>query len=491
MCKTSITGKPIGYFNSLTGDLEQIQVLGSADCDYVRVRFHCLNDFIGEKIVPVHFGFWHANHPAVRCGCEDVHVITVDCWHHTETCEFRWEGLLDCRALSNCPSSYAYVFPQDLLPERDCNEDYTRSINGIAVKDPSSIPLSVFFWVESTNGSNPKPLGTTAQTTLGAQVSFSVSLPPGEYFIKGRVQEVQCTDSKTFLVVPQCPGCPDIKINDPTAGPCFADGTRELTFKADIPAGVGASQLMHGTVVLDQGNSQAPYVLEGKVTAPAGSNVSVVVRADKFSDCPEQQKSATVPSCKKEDDRVVIPPPPPPPPTDDGGGWGCLVSRIMVLIAWSAGVFLAMLALCSPPPVSTVLLVSAGVALLVAAGLQLVWLAFCAKRCGLPLLMWQVWYVAAWLAAFMLACCPPALIVLIACAIATLTFFLAWRSTCKPSFCVVVAEILWATSVPVGMMLSVYKNWLPCGMPANINSVYQLVLAILAAISAGCVIKSR
>ena len=175
--------------------------------------------------------------------------------------------------------------------------------------------------------------------------------------------------------------------------------------------------------------------------------------------------------------------------SDDGSG-GCIIGRIAVVLLFAAAIFLTLLGLCIPSPANTPFLVAAGIAWAAAAIAMAIWAAFCGSRCGALLIGWQSALFGAWLAAYMVTCCPQAIVVLIVLATSAIGLFTLWVARCRPSACRIFVELLWVTAVPVAMVLSGLQVVLPCGLLSGVVALNSAVTAALTiAAAAACANK--
>jgi hypothetical protein len=231
--------------------------------------------------------------------------------------------------------------------------------------------------------------------------------------------------------------------------------------------------MLHAGKKIGQDSKNGAFTLTGADVFPGGLNTVSVTLSPQRPGCDPSSTTFRVEPCDPGDGQQN---PAVSHPDDGDESGGCIFGRIAVTLLFATAIFLTLLAICL---FSFPLWIAAGVAWVLAFIVLGLWSAFCGTRCGSMLISWQSALLGAWLAAYMMGCCPWAVVALIALAAAAASFFALWVAQCRPTSCRVIVELLWVTAVPAAMMLAVLAKLLPCGILTGVLTVNSVVAAAL------------
>jgi hypothetical protein len=190
---------------------------------------------------------------------------------------------------------------------------------------------------------------------------------------------------------------------------------------------------------------------------------------------------------KRQEIRVTACPPPsysqqPSSSSDDESG-GCIVGRWVVALVLGLALFLFIVAECIPGA-GTAVGIAAGATL--AAGLLLlaVWYLLCGSKCGLLILIWEVFAVGTIVAVYLSQCCPLALGLMIAFGAVAIIMFFVWIQTCNPALCKVLLELMGTFVTGAATAIDWLTNVASvCGaswVPAAVGSIAAVLLGVYA-----------
>jgi hypothetical protein len=482
-CTVKILAPVLGYTDA-SGNLVSLVISGTAsNCDLVLITIDC-DGPRQNATAKVSDGVWSTTIPLIpresQCDCDKSINIHVQCI--SGECRDDFSGSLQCLPQSQCPNAYSDV---DLIDSTEKCVGGKRMVTGKVVVAPTSAkPVGTTVKIDGT------VVGTHGISATPYPVPFTATLSAGSHMLTWEFSDPSCSGAGQTIKVPACEGCPNIEV-ETTEGPC-RDGKRTVTVMATIPdQGVAvAAAIIHGGKKIAQDSQTGAYTLTGSDDFPGGTN-TVTVEISQPAGCQPTSTTFNVTPC---DDRPPSGSTPPGPGSnggdDDGdGSGGCIIGRIAVVLLFAAAIFLTLLALCLPPP-ATAIAVAAAVAWVVAGVAMAIWAAFCGSRCGTYLITWQSSLFGAWLAAYMVTCCPLAVVALIALGASASAFFALWVQSCKPSLCRVFLELLWVTAVPVATVLAGLSVLLPCGLLSGVAALNAVVTASLTiSAAAACAAK--
>jgi hypothetical protein len=470
--------QPVKGFTNSAGDLIAIVLTGKANnCDLVDIIINCG----GPKQLAeaqVHDGLWSVIVPLMHesgCRCDANIRIEVRC--RGGDCRDVFEGQLQCEPASQCPNAYSDVDPIDA--GRDCVGG-KRVVTGqvIIAPDPAK-PVGANVKIDGVL------VGSHGVSATVFSVPFTATLTPGKHLLTWDFSDPSCNGAGQTITVPACEGCPSIEVKT-TEGEC-REGKRSVTVVASIPdQGVPVdAAIVHAGKKLAQNMQSGAFTLTGTDEFSGGTN-TVTIEISQPPGCQPTSHTFTVKPCER---RITNGPGGGGDDDDDGSG-GCIIGRIAVVLLFATAIFFTLMGICLPTPANTPFLIAAGVAWVAAGIAMAIWALLCGSRCGTYLISWQSALFGAWLAAYMVTCCPFAIGALIALAGSAILFFGLWVGRCRPSACRVFVELLWVTAVPVATILTGLQYVLPCGLLSGIVALNSVVTAgLTVAAAAACAKK--
>lgn len=177
--------------------------------------------------------------------------------------------------------------------------------------------------------------------------------------------------------------------------------------------------------------------------------------------------------------------------TDPGDeGLGCAALRWTAAVLGAIGLLALLLALCLPPPASTILGITGVVSLFLAGLLAVLYSLFCPdKQCGWQLLLSAQTFLGAGAGAVILsACCSWLAFAGVILLIAGFSAIFLWWSTCNKTSCDVAGEItvvIMGLIVPLGGLLASVPGLSACISLAGFG-VISFIFGPIATIAAAC-----
>jgi hypothetical protein len=461
-------------FTNTAGEIVSILVSGKASgCSTVTIEIICNQTSVTDA-APVLNGLWTKVISAQGgvqlrpfvCNCENVVAIVVNA--NNGECSRVIQGVMSCEGLSQCPTVYSDI---DYIDANQPCKNGKRTVTGSLVVVPNAArPVGITVLLEGTG-----QVGSHAPSGTIYSVPISGDAAPGKPLLSWEFSDPSCPGSGQKVPVPPCAGCPQVE-HSTTDGECNGEN-RQVTVSVTIPdIGVPVSAVLRRDAnVLDQKTGATGTVtLTGIDSFAAGKIGTVTLEMSDPPGCLFAPIIFPVTPCPGQPTHSD-------PSEGDGSPW-CLLGRIAVVLLFAAAICLTLLALCIPPPANATIIVAAGAAWLVAAVALAVWYALCGNGCGALLVTWESALFGAWLAAYMVTCCPTATVAVIGLAALAAVLFIAWVTSknCQPTACRVFAELMWVSAVPVATMFSYVGKVFPCGVVSGVQAANEAVVAALA-----------
>lgn len=385
---------------------------------------------------------------------------------------------------NNCPSISVKA-----IPEETC-ENGKRKVN---FKITGTMPAGASGTIalnDITDAQNIFEIGKNNQSSGTIDFTLSRIYSPGEYKAKLKIVSQTGCPIHTFekFTVKPCPGneCPKTAYKTTVADKCDKDGNREVNIEAKVsPQSIGkvTAKLINTadpSTVLDEKKDQTGvFTLSHKKSYKGGTKQEFKVIFSNSNTCKAKAETVNVPACPKP------PTGEPPVTTTPEEGGGCIVSRIIAVIAVSTAIISFLLIICFPAAVK--LLVILGIAFTAVAVLLLVlYGAFCnPKPCKWWLLIIGQTLIGTGLfGAWLSNCCPLMLYVGIFATLAGILLLVLWKALCKLPWCQWGKEILYVMAGIIAPIISfialvpVLNNCLS-GIAGGIVTGVTLVLGVL------------